>query len=334
MNTRTNLERCIYVKTKLGMPLTDAELACIGVHQEADLAQVDFTETTHITIVCKYCGSDAVVKYGSREGVQYYWCKKCERKFAGNNALPGMRYSPDLIASAVNQYYEGLSLNAIRRQIDHDYQVRPSDSTVYEWMVRFTKKAVDALEGLQVSLGSVIVVDETVLDIDGKNAWFWDAIDDETRYLVASHLSYGRSMAEAVTLMKRVESIGTRPPKFIVSDGLRSYPDAVERVFGADTKHVVSKGFTSEVNTNLIERFHGTIKQRTKVMRGMQNLETAKLVMDGWLVHYNFFRPHEYLGGQTPGNVAKVAYPFHSWGDVVKDRYIPTEKRVTIRVST
>lgn len=34
--------------------------------------------------VCKYCGSPNVVKFGTFEGVQRYWCKNCERKFADN----------------------------------------------------------------------------------------------------------------------------------------------------------------------------------------------------------------------------------------------------------
>ena len=32
------------------------------------------------TVICKYCGEDGVVKYGSYKGVQRYWCKICQRK--------------------------------------------------------------------------------------------------------------------------------------------------------------------------------------------------------------------------------------------------------------
>ena len=31
---------------------------------------------------CKYCNSANVVKFGTFEGVQRYWCKDCKRKFA------------------------------------------------------------------------------------------------------------------------------------------------------------------------------------------------------------------------------------------------------------
>lgn len=319
----------------MGRVIFDPETCMAHRIPDASLSQVDFIETAHITIVCKNCGSADVVRYGvSGGGVQRYWCKRCQKKFVANNALPGMRYPPEQIASAMNMFYEGLSLNAVRRQLQHEHNVYPSDSTVYEWVVRFTRQAVEPLERLSLQTGDVWVVDETVLNIDGANVWFWDMIDDASRFLVASHLSRSRTMKDAVTVLTRGRRIADRAPRLILSDGLASYPDAVERVWGADTRHVRSMGFKEPINTNLIERFHGTLKQRTKVMRGMQNLETARLVMDGWLVHYNFFRPHESLKGQTPGVVARANYPWSSWGQVVAHGHIPTEQRVTSRLPT
>ena len=59
-----------------------------------------------------------------------------------------------------------------------------------------------------------------------------------------------------------------------------------------------------------IERFHATLEGRTKVMRGMQNRETAQLIMDGWLIDYNLFRPHKTLRGRTPAEVAGIRFTF------------------------
>lgn len=89
-------------------------------------------------------------------------------------------------------------------------------------------------------------------------------------------------------------------------------------MFGGDTAHIQSGGIRAEINNNLIERLHGTIKDRTKVMRGLANRETAKMVMAGWQVHYNFFRPHQALKGKTPAEAAGVESPFRSWAEVVK----------------
>ena len=61
------------------------------------LEDVSYTET--ISIYCKYCGSKNVVKNGSKGDIQYYLCRDCNHTFAGNNALPGMRYPPDRIGT-------------------------------------------------------------------------------------------------------------------------------------------------------------------------------------------------------------------------------------------
>ena len=51
---------------------------------------------------------------------------------------------------------------------------------------------------------------------------------------------------------------------------------------------------------NIVERLHGTLKDRLKVMRGLKNEETAEIILSGWFVFYNFIRPHESLKGKTP----------------------------------
>lgn len=72
------------------------------------------------------------------------------------------------------------------------------------------------------------------------------------------------------------------------------------------------------MNTNLIERFHGSLKDRTKVMRGMRKIKTAQILLNGWLVHYNFFRPHESLGDRTPAEKAGIKFLYKNWMDVVR----------------
>ncbi len=283
------------------------------------MGQIVCTET--IAVTCKYCQSKNVVKNGKKDGYQYYLCKDCGHTFAYNNATPGMRYPPQQIASALSMFYEGLSIDAIRRELDQMYKVYPSDSTVYEWVVRFTKVAVEQGKITNVKVGDTWIADETVLKLDSPSKddlWFWDIIDDKTRFLLASHMSFTRSTQDAKKLMQKAFETADKSPKVIITDKLRSYLDGIELTFGADTKHKQGGPFDIEKNTNLIERFHGTLKARTKVMRGMHNKDTARLIMDGWLVHYNFFRPHEALNNRTPGEVAKADFPFKNWIDVVQ----------------
>jgi hypothetical protein len=126
--------------------------------------------------------------------------------------------------------------------------------------------------------------------------------------------------------MKQAYERTGKIPRVIYTDKLRAYLEGIERTFGADTLHKQGSPFSIENNTNLIERMHGTIKSRTKVMRGLHTIESARLFLDGWLVHYNFFRPHMSLNDRTPAHMAKINFPFRNWRDVVEQPYEKTAR--------
>jgi len=267
---------------------------------------------------CKSCGSQNIVKYGTSGGVQYWWCKDCKRKFADNDALPEMKTPTKQVASALSMYYRGVSIDDIRTHLEQQYDNYPSDSTVYEWVTRFSNEATSKAREYKPDVGDVWIADETVLKIGGKAVWYWDIIDTKTRYLLASHMSFRRTTTHARNLVEKASKHAGKTPKVIITDKLYAYLDGIELAFGADTQHVQSKGFRVQPNTNLIERFHSTLKTRTKVMRGLKKPETALLLLDGWLIHYNYFRPHEALKGKTPAEKAGVEYPYKNWLDVVE----------------
>jgi transposase-like protein len=267
---------------------------------------------------CKYCGSRKIVRFGHYQNVQRWWCKECKRKFVHNKALPKMKTPIIQIASALSMFYEGMSLNAIRRQLEQTYRNYPSDSNVYTWVVRFTKLAIKTIQDYKPSVGNLWIADETVLRIEGRNTWFWDIIDDKTRFLLASHISLTRTTRDAKTLVERAADRVGKAPEVIITDKLAAYLDGIELAFGADTKHLPAKRLTASPGTQLIERFHGTLKARTEIMRGLKKRESAKLITDGWLIHYNFFRPHESLKGKTPAQVAGIKLPYRHWLDLIE----------------
>lgn len=115
-------------------------------------------------VTCKNCGSNAVYKFGTYKGTQLYMCKSCKRKFADNKALPRMRTPTDQISDALNMHYEGMSLNAIKRNLKQQNNYDVSDVAIYKWIGRFTDDAIKATRDLHPKVGDVWVADETVLD--------------------------------------------------------------------------------------------------------------------------------------------------------------------------
>jgi putative transposase len=269
-------------------------------------------------ITCKHCNSPNVVKYGTFEGVQRYWCKDCKRKFVPNNALAKMHTPVKVIASAVGMYYGGMPLDSIQRQLEQDYDIRMSESGIWYWVARFSHDAIEKARAFKPKVGDVWIADETVIKSGGRNIWFWDIIDLKTRYLLASHLSDTRTTKDAALFMDKARDAAGKSPKKIITDKLRAYLDGIEYVFGADTKHVQGSPFEiDDTSTSVIERFHSTLKDRTKVVRGFRNMDNAMLLTDAWLVYYNFLKEHTSLGDVPPAQ-AMGKVPFKNWVDIVK----------------
>jgi len=278
-------------------------------------------------VTCKNCGSTAVVKFGSYKGVPRYWCKTCQRKFKADGTLFHMKTPPEQISSALSMYYSGMSINEIRSHLRQENGNYPSSKTVYGWIDKYTDLAIKTTKDYHAHVGDVWVADETVLRIDGQNVWMYDIIDERTRFLLATRIALSRTSHDAQMLMEEASKKAGKISKKIITDKNFAYLDGIESAFGADTKHVQSRPFAHEENTQLIERFHGTLKDRTKVMRGLKDIQTANQFTEGFLVHYNYFRPHESLHGKTPAEEAKIDYRYKNWAEIIRQ---PVPKRVEI----
>lgn len=120
-----------------------------------------------VKIICKYCGSEGAVKFGTYKGVQHYYCKGCKRKFKADDATFHMKTDTNQVSSALNMYYEGMPIKPIRRHLLQEHQHAPSTATIYEWIQKYTQYAVDSAKGYHPQVGNIWIADETVLKIDG-----------------------------------------------------------------------------------------------------------------------------------------------------------------------
>ena len=260
--------------------------------------------------------------YGMYKTTQYYFCNDCQSKFAGTDAYRDMKYLRSLVAKTLTYYYNGISYQGISRTLNEFNQVDLPKSTLWRWVVKFSKIANKYALTLHPELSDIWVADETVIYIWGEHYWFWDIIDSETRFLIASHLSKTRTEADATKLFTMAKLRSKTRPKVIITDKLGQYNKSFNRVFYSNLKenravHLQSEGFESEINTNLIERFHSTVKQRTKVMRDLKAKSSARIVMDGYMTHYNFLKEHEYLDGITPAQAGGIGEGITNWNDLI-----------------
>jgi len=72
------------------------------------------------------------------------------------------------------------------------------------------------------------------------------------------------------------------------------------------------------VNNNRIERFHGTVRERNKVMRAIKKPDST--IIEGQRIYYNHIRPHMALEGKTPAEVAGIDLQLegNKWETIIK----------------
>ncbi len=275
------------------------------------------------TIVCRFCGSTDLSKSGKYKDNQYYICNSCGRKSAEIDTYPRMKYPKELIVGALTYYYNGMSSWNIAQTFNDMKNVDLPQSTIWRWIIKYSNIVNNYVLFFEPHLSDVWVADETVVNVMGEQYWFWDIIDTNTRFLIASHLSKTRTMKDAIELFSMAKNRSKIRPRAIITDKLTIYHGAFNSVFYSHFKerrveHLTSQGFRSPINTNLIERFHGTVKQRYKVMRDLKDLYSASVLLDGFVTHYNFFLEHSYLGYTTPAIIAGVGEGIHNWGDLIE----------------
>ena len=265
---------------------------------------------------CQYCKNNKVIKYGIRRNKgtskQIYKCQKCEHKFVKNDGFCHRSYSSDVITVALDLYVKGVSLRDTADHIRMVYGVKPSHTTILEWIKQYGKMIEKYTDNLKPRLGSVWSADEMQIHMKSNKEfamsygnWLINVMDKRTRFLVVSE---PRLFRDARTMSQIFDNLSEKhAPKVLITDGCHSYKSSIRDSFGNRTKHVIAKGPGNKKNqSSRIERLNGTIRQREKVTRNYWRVSTARNTMRTFRIYYNFVRPNMALSGKTPAQKAGI----------------------------
>lgn len=300
----------------------------ICVHVFAVRLKLGFQESAPAAgksmVTCDACRSADVISKGIRHNksgdVQRYVCKACGRRFVGCDGFRKRRADPDNIARALELYFRGMSIRTVREYLEQVERLKVSHMTVYRWVAGYSALAAKWMDAQGPRTSDRWHVDETVVNVNGSNEYLWNVLDHETRFLLATHLSHDRSVANTRTPLRKAKAVTKDLPRDVLTDGMNAYPVAVGKELGRratpfdDPKLVRMNWFNphrrvpsirAAESNNRIERLHGTEKQRFKVMRAFDGMRGASVLAEGHRVHYNLVREHQALG-MTPGEAAGI----------------------------
>jgi putative transposase len=258
---------------------------------------------------CKFCGSEKVVKFGKRFGVQRFSCKDCGHKFHDNGAhFARMHINEHVIVTALNLYYDGLSTRKVKAQLSDIFGEQVSNSTIWYWVHKYGTMVGEFVKTLRPQLGGKYHHDETAIFVGGEEKWFWETIDEDTRFIVAQAITNTRTSEAAIAVFR--QALEKQRPTAFHTDGSFAYDEAMKKVFysrykSAKVEWVRRVGIQARETNNIVERLHGTLKDRIRPMRGLKNVEASKELLTGYVVNYNFCRTHSGIG-KTPAQAAGI----------------------------
>src|SRR3989338_2028055 len=264
---------------------------------------------------CPCCDSANIVKNGIRktkiQEKQRYRCEDCKKRFV----LEPIKYvkgNSKLICLCMDLYFKGLSLRDISDTLYQFYGVKIHFDTIRRWIQKFTKIMNDYADKFRPKTSGKLQVDEQKVKSKGKWVWSWNALDEETRFLLANNITKGRSIKDAREIFRKVKENLNEKPTQIKTDGLWSYERAIKKEFvthkgGRKTlEHIRNVGISEEKNNNRIERYHGQFREFDKVKRGFKSNLTTSEWNQGFRLYHNFIKPHMSLNSTTPSQVANI----------------------------
>lgn len=271
-------------------------------------------------IECLKCKTqDQIVKDGKRYNksgeIQKYLCRNCGYRFIVNVGFENAKKNPKVICAAIDLYFKGVSLRKVADHVKQFYGVKIADTSVLRWVQRFAEVVTPFVDSLTPQkLNGVYHVDEMVVHVrkekidKGHYQWLWNLMDDTTRFWITSKISQRREVSDARAVFQDAKS-KTKDVKAIVHDGLTSYNEAFQKEYytkkNPRVMNIRSVSVRNEGLNSKVERLNGTMRDREKVMRGMNTAESSQKLIEAMRVYYNFCRDHSSLG-KTPAEQAGI----------------------------
>ena len=162
--------------------------------------------------------------------------------------------------------------------------------TVRDWEERFLPHFTEQIRAKRSGkVGRVWLVYETYVKVAGSWCYLYRGIDTDGN-LVDVRLSATRDMEGTKAFFAQAIGLHADSPDQVATDGLTSYPRAIEEELGEDVKHEVRP-----CRANPVEQSHRTVKHRYYPTLGFGEFEAAQRFCKAVDEVGNFLRPHRQM---------------------------------------
>jgi len=261
---------------------------------------------------CLFCKSERIMKKGLRHNkcgdIQKFLCKTCGKYFTINLGFERMKHNPQGITTAMQLYFSGESLRNTSKSL-RLLGVVVSHQTVYNWIAKYTELMQKYLDKITPQVSDTWATDELFLKVKGNMKYLYAMMDEQTRFWIAQEVADTKYTADVRPLFQLAKNVAGKQPKTLVSDGAANFHEAYNKEFRTmkletRTEHIRHTRLQGDYNNNKMERMNGEIRDRERVMRGLEKKDTP--ILTGYQLFHNYIRPHMALEGKTPAEAAGI----------------------------
>jgi transposase-like protein len=281
----------------------------LAVRREVEARVIEPITDIH---ACLFCKSESIIKWGLRHNkygdIQRFSCKSCGKSFTINLGFERMKHSPQAITTAMQLYFSGESLRNVARSLQL-IGAQVSHQTIYRWITRYTTIMQKYLDKITPQVSDTWATDELFLKIKGNLKYLYAMMDEQTRFWIAQEVGDTKFTADVRPLFQLAKAVAGKAPRTLVSDGAPNFREAYRKEFRTSrletrTEHIRHIRLAGDYNNNKMERMNGEIRDREKVMRGLERKDSP--ILAGYQLFHNYIRPHKALDNRTPAEVAGI----------------------------
>jgi transposase-like protein len=237
---------------------------------------------------CLFCKSPQIIKWGMRHNtygdIQRFSCKSCGKSFTVNLGFERMKHNPQAITTAMQLYFSGESLRNVELMQTYLDKITPQVSDTW-------------------------ATDELFLKVKGNLKYLYAMMDEQTRFWIAQEVADTKYTADVRPLFQLAKAVAGKAPKTLVSDGAANFHEAYNQEFRTSrletrTEHIRHIRLAGDYNNNKMKRMNGEIRDREKVMRGLERKDSP--ILTGYQLFHNYIRPHKALDNRTPADAAGI----------------------------
>jgi hypothetical protein len=139
--------------------------------------------------------------------------------------------------------------------------------------------------------------------------YLYALMDDQIRFWIAQEVASTKYTADVRPLLELGKAVAGKKPKSFITDDAANFHEAYLKEFhtmskATDTEHIRHIRLAGDRNNNRMERFNGEVRDREKVMRGLERKDSP--ILGGYQIYHNYIKPHKALDNRTPAEAAGI----------------------------